>query len=97
MAYTPLDWQENSTPLSAQNFDHMEEGIKDAHDAIEIENAVKTLATSMGWTASGEDINSLIYFLLQQTKANSDRIHISTTPPTSEDGENGDIWFVYEA
>ena len=31
MAYTKKTWVKGSTPLSAENFNHMEQGIADAH------------------------------------------------------------------
>lgn len=34
MAYTPTDWQNGETSLSARNMNHIEQGIKDAHDAL---------------------------------------------------------------
>ena len=35
MAYTKKTWVKGSTPLSAENFNHMEQGIADAHTDIE--------------------------------------------------------------
>ena len=34
MAYTKKTWVTGSTPLSAENFNHMEQGIADAHSSI---------------------------------------------------------------
>nr|DAY47652.1 MAG TPA: hypothetical protein [Caudoviricetes sp.] len=34
MAYTKKTWVKGSTPLSAENFNHMEQGIDDAHSSI---------------------------------------------------------------
>ena len=34
MAYTKKTWVKGSTPLSAENFNHMEQGIADAHSSI---------------------------------------------------------------
>lgn len=34
MAYTKKTWVKGSTPLSAENFNHMEQGIADAHTDI---------------------------------------------------------------
>jgi|GEM_PF-6423710 hypothetical protein len=34
MAYTKKTWVKGSTPLSAENFNHMEQGIADAHTEI---------------------------------------------------------------
>lgn len=35
MAYTPTEWRNGETALSAGNMTHIETGIKDAHDALE--------------------------------------------------------------
>ena len=35
MAYTKTNWQDGVTPLSAANMNKIEQGIKDAHDAID--------------------------------------------------------------
>lgn len=34
MAYTKKTWVKGNTPLSAENFNHMEQGIADAHTDI---------------------------------------------------------------
>lgn len=34
MAYTKVNWQNGATALSAENFNHMDQGIADAHDDI---------------------------------------------------------------
>lgn len=38
MAYTPLNWVDGvgPTPLSASNLNHIETGINDAHDAVDL-------------------------------------------------------------
>lgn len=46
MAYTKKTWVKGSTPLSAENFNHMEQGIADAHTEI---------------TQLNSDMQSLIY------------------------------------
>lgn len=38
-------------------------------------------------------LSSLLYFIGEKIGS----VHISTTEPTSADGNDGDIWFVYEA
>ena len=42
MAYTKKTWVKGSTPLSAENFNHMEQGIADAHTEITQLNSDKT-------------------------------------------------------
>lgn len=41
MAYTKKTWVKGSTPLSAENFNHMEQGIADAHTEITQLNSEK--------------------------------------------------------
>lgn len=38
-------------------------------------------------------LSSLLYFLLSRSR----KITISTTAPTSGQGDNGDVWIVYTA
>ena len=42
MAYTKKTWVKGNTPLSAENFNHMEQGIADAHTDIAQLNSDKT-------------------------------------------------------
>ena len=45
MAYTKKTWVKGSTPLSAENFNHMEQGIADAHTEITQLNSDKEYKT----------------------------------------------------
>ena len=47
MAYTKKTWVKGSTPLSAENFNHMEQGIADAHTDIKQLNSDKTWKLSL--------------------------------------------------
>lgn len=50
MAYTKKTWVKGNTPLSAENFNHMEQGIADAHSAI---------------TQLNSDISGIHFYVLQ--------------------------------
>ena len=56
MAYTKKTWVKGSTPLSAENFNHMEQGIADAHTEI---------------TQLNSDTKSIIQFLGNMTTPNN--------------------------
>lgn len=45
MGYTRINWVNEETPLNAVNLNRMEDGIEEAI----IDDAVITLAESMGW------------------------------------------------
>ena len=52
MAYTKKTWVKGSTPLSAENFNHMEQGIADAHTEItqlnsDLNNRIEFTITSI--------------------------------------------------
>lgn len=48
MAYTKKTWVKGNTPLSAENFNHMEQGIADAHSSIAQLNSDKTWTGKRG-------------------------------------------------
>ncbi len=56
MAYTKKTWVKGSTPLSAENFNHMEQGIADAHTEI---------------TQLNSDMKSIIQIIGNMTTPNS--------------------------
>ena len=64
MAYTKKTWVKGSTPLSAENFNHMEQGIADAHTEI---------------TQLNSDTKSIIQFLGNMTTPNNSEgiIHVN--------------------
>lgn len=63
MAYTKTNWQDNVTPVSAQNMNKIEQGIEDAHNSLE--EAERNL----------DNINNKIYGMAEYT----DTIPVSTT------------------
>ena len=57
MAYTKKTWVKGSTPLSAENFNHMEQGIADAHTEItqlnsDLKNAFVTQYAELNGTGN---------------------------------------------
>lgn len=65
MAYTKKTWVKGSTPLSAENFNHMEQGIADAHTEITQLNSDKVDKTdkaNVKWIINGIDTSAKIIF-----------------------------------
>ena len=58
MAYTKKTWVKGSTPLSAENFNHMEQGIADAHTEITQLNSERAFLSKV---FSGTN-NKMIYW-----------------------------------
>ena len=58
MAYTKKTWVKGNTPLSAENFNHMEQGIADAHTDIAQLNSERTFLSKV---FSGTS-NKMIYW-----------------------------------
>ena len=58
MAYTKKTWVKGSTPLSAENFNHMEQGIDDAHSSIAQLNSERAFLSKV---FSGTN-NKMIYW-----------------------------------
>ena len=57
MAYTKKTWVKGNTPLSAENFNHMEQGIADAHKDIaqlnsDLKNAFVTQYAELNGTGN---------------------------------------------
>lgn len=57
MAYTKKTWVKGNTPLSAENFNHMEQGIADAHTDIaqlnsDLKNAFVTQYAELNGTGN---------------------------------------------
>lgn len=49
MAYTKKTWVKGNTPLSAENFNHMEQGIADAHtDIAQLNSDTKSIIQLLG-------------------------------------------------
>ena len=42
-------------------------------------------------------LSSLLEFIGNEIEAQRERITVSTTTPTNDDGNDGDIWLVYDA
>jgi len=66
MAYTKKTWVKGSTPLSAENFNHMEQGIADAHTEItqlnsdlnnRIEFTITSIDSKYAFTGKYEKLN----------------------------------------
>ena len=57
MAYTKKTWVKGSTPLSAENFNHMEQGIADAHTEITQLNSERAFLSKV-FSASDFRINA---------------------------------------
>lgn len=55
MAYTKKTWVKGSTPLSAENFNHMEQGIADAHTEITQLNSDMERTKNIVFQSSGSD------------------------------------------
>lgn len=51
MAYTRTTWVNEETPLNADNLNNIEDGIEELQGEFEIDPAVKSLASAMGWIA----------------------------------------------
>ena len=65
MAYTKKTWVKGSTPLSAENFNHMEQGIADAHTEITQLNSDKVDKAdkaNVKWIITGIDTSAKIIF-----------------------------------
>lgn len=57
MAYTKKTWVKGNTPLSAENFNHMEQGIADAHTDIAQLNSDKSIfIKSIFWNKQQNDL-----------------------------------------
>ena len=51
MSYIKTTWVDGSTALSAEHMNNIEAGIEAATNESEIDDAVITLYTNMGWEA----------------------------------------------
>ena len=70
MAYTKKTWVKGSTPLSAENFNHMEQGIADAHTEItqlnsdlnnRIEFTITSIDSKYAFTGNSYKHNGKVY------------------------------------
>ena len=58
MAYTKKTWVKGSTPLSAENFNHMEQGIADAHTEItQLNSDYDTIIVGTSVSTTSQTIN----------------------------------------
>lgn len=58
MAYTPTQWESSVTALSQRNMNHIEQGIKDAHDMLEptaLAAALIDIIYPVGWLIETTD------------------------------------------
>lgn len=94
MAYTKKTWVKGNTPLSAENFNHMEQGIADAHTDIAQLNSERAFLSKV---FSGTS-NKMIYWQrcqseiakalgMQISDINNEKLHIAAC--------NGD-WNAYQ-
>ena len=64
MAYTKKTWVKGNTPLSAENFNHMEQGIADAHtDIVQLNSDLKNAFVTQYVELTGTGNN---YFYLNR-------------------------------
>lgn len=79
MAYTKKTWVKGSTPLSAENFNHMEQGIADAHTEITQLNSDSTFIKRESdnlYVYKNKDIAIVIaYFSISVTGGGYDNVH----------------------
>ena len=70
MAYTKKTWVKGNTPLSAENFNHMEQGIADAHTDIaqlnsdlnnRIEFTITSIDSKYAFTGNSYKHNGKVY------------------------------------
>lgn len=69
MAYTKKTWVKGSTPLSAENFNHMEQGIADAHTEITQLNSDKEYKTYFTDGISIEINSQCAMFYIKKSKS----------------------------
>lgn len=79
MAYTKKTWVKGSTPLSAENFNHMEQGIADAHTEITQLNSDSTFIKRESdnlYVYKNKDIAIVIaYFSISITGGGYDNVY----------------------
>ena len=79
MAYTKKTWVKGSTPLSAENFNHMEQGIADAHTEITQLNSDSTFIKRESdnlYVYKNKDIAIVIaYFSISVTGGGYDNVY----------------------
>lgn len=62
MAYTKKTWVKGSTPLSAENFNHMEQGIDDAHSSIaQLNSDTKSIIQFLGNMTTPNNSEGIIH------------------------------------
>lgn len=83
MAYVRTVWEEDTTPLSADNMNNIEEGISDVLAAL-----------GNVYTKDETYSKNEVYTKTQVDDKISGKITVSNTEPTPSQGQNGDIWFV---
>ena len=69
MAYTKKTWVKGNTPLSAENFNHMEQGIADAHTDIAQLNSDKEYKTYSTDGISIEINSQCAMFYIRKSKS----------------------------
>lgn len=62
MAYTKKTWVKGNTPLSAENFNHMEQGIADAHtDIAQLNSDTKSIIQFLGNMTTPNNSEGIIH------------------------------------
>ena len=49
MAYSPLTWIDEETPVNANNMNHIETGIKAVEESCDIDASIISLFSADGW------------------------------------------------
>lgn len=89
MAYVRTVWEEDTTPLSADNMNNIEEGISDVLAALgNVYTKDETYSKNEAYSKDE------VYTKTQVDDKISGKITVSNTEPTPSQGQNGDIWFV---
>lgn len=92
MAYTKKTWVKGSTPLSAENFNHMEQGIADAHSSIAQLNSDKISGDIKKLSWGGNELQCIV------ANIGENKVYIpimwnNKQPPLWTDGNvNGISW-----
>ena len=80
MAYTKKTWVKGSTPLSAENFNHMEQGIADAHTEItQLNSDLKDALVTQYAELNGTGNNYFYVDRIQGYRLSSAILHVYDT------------------
>ena len=80
MAYTKKTWVKGNTPLSAENFNHMEQGIADAHtDIAQLNSDLKDALVTQYAVLNGTGNNYIYVDRKQGYRLSSAILHVYDT------------------